>query len=136
LTIDSSVFVAALREQEPHHERSKALLEKVHKGRYTALEPYTVLVEIVAAVRRRTGQEELAHRVMNDLLQLNSLFFVELDDERAREAAEIAEKTGIRGMDAVVAQVAVEFQAPLITLDDEMSRRLRDVVEMKAPEEV
>jgi len=63
LTLDSSVIVAAFRENEKKHKKCLKLLEKVKNGQHTAVEPYTVLVEITAAIKRRTGSEELAETV-------------------------------------------------------------------------
>lgn len=82
--------------------------------------PYTVLVEIVAAVRRRTGLEELAIEVMKELMKIENIYFVSIDDKSAKEAAKISAKTGLKGMDAIVVQVAKEFRTELITFDDEM----------------
>jgi len=45
---------------------------------------------------------------------------VVLDDKSASEAADLAAKTGVRGMDALVLQVAKEFHTELISFDDEM----------------
>ncbi|MCS6903101.1 MAG: PIN domain-containing protein, partial [Candidatus Bipolaricaulota bacterium] len=89
------------------------------------VEPYTVLVEIVSAIKRRTKSENLAKKVQNGLLNLGTMYFIGLEAERAKEAAEIAQKTGVRGMDAIVAQTAKEFDASLVTLDENMITRLK-----------
>jgi predicted nucleic acid-binding protein len=114
------VIVAVLRKQETTHKLCKALLEQIKNGRYVAVEPYTVLVEVVAAVKRRTNSETLANQVKH----LGTLYFLELESERARDAADIAQKTGVRGMDAIVAQIAKEFEATLVSLDEDMRARL------------
>ena len=76
VTLDSSVIVAALREQEKKHEECKRVLEKVKDGKLIALEPYTVLVEVVAAIKRRTGSTPLAERVKNDLQDIDTINFL------------------------------------------------------------
>lgn len=43
-----------------------------------------------------------------------------LDDKSAVEAADLAAKTGVRGMDALLIQVAKEFGTELISFDEEM----------------
>jgi predicted nucleic acid-binding protein len=68
VTFDSSVIVAALREQEEKHAECKRLLEKVKDGGFIALEPYTVLVEVVAAIKRRTDSTPLRMTKRNFLL--------------------------------------------------------------------
>jgi predicted nucleic acid-binding protein len=49
---------------------------------------------------------------------------------RADDAANIAKETGVRGMDAIVIQIAKEFGSPLISLDMEMIERSRFVVDI------
>jgi len=104
-------------------------MRKVKEGRHVAIEPYTVLVEITAAVKRRTASKELALRVKDDLLAINTIHFVDLDISSATDAAEIAANIGVRGMDAIVIQVAKEYGIPLVTLDKEMLEKAAGVVD-------
>jgi predicted nucleic acid-binding protein len=123
ITIDSSVVIASLLKSEPRHKEALKIWEKVLSGKNIAIMPYSVLVEIVAAVRRRTGSEELALDVKKELMSIDALSFVVLDDESAEHAADIAARTGVRGMDALVIQVADEYGATLISFDQEMIRK-------------
>ena len=132
LPLDSSVIIAALREQEEKHKECLALLEKIKNAEYIAVEPYTVLVEVVAAIKRRTGFEELAERVREDLLGIETIHFFELDSDRANEASDIAKKSGVRGMDAIVIQIAKEFNSTLVSLDNEITMRVEGIVEIKS----
>ena len=136
LTLDSSVIVAALREQEEKHEICKRLLERVKNGEFVALEPCTVLVEVVAAIKRRTGSEYLAERVKSGLENIDSINFLDLISIRADDAANIAKETGVRGMDAIVIQIAKEFGSPLVSLDMEMAERSRFIVDIVDIEDV
>lgn len=77
-------------------------------------------MEVVAAVRRRTESEELAREVAKALLEIEAVFFVGWDDKSAQDAAEIAVRTGVRDMDALVPQVARDFGTELISFDEEM----------------
>lgn len=77
--------------------------------------PYSVLVEVVASIRRRTGSELLAVEVQNVLENITALSFVMLDIRAAAKACRVATKTGLRGMDALVVQTAKEYKAELIT---------------------
>lgn len=51
-----------------------------------------------------------------------------LNSARAQTAIRIASTLGLRGMDAIVVQVAQEFGATLVTLDAEMAQRAAGVV--------
>ncbi|MFC1715313.1 type II toxin-antitoxin system VapC family toxin [Candidatus Poribacteria bacterium] len=135
VTLDSSVIIAALRRQEEKHSQCRLLLEKVKDAQYTSIQPYTVLVEVAAAIKRRTNSESLAIEVKNLLQSMDTMNFVELGTLRADSAAEVAAKTGLRGMDAVVVQVAQEFDATLVTLDLEMIDKAEHIVNVRGAEE-
>lgn len=136
ICLDSSVIVAALRKQEVHHNAAIDILEKVKNGEYIAIEPQIVLVEVAAAIKRRTGSTELANRVMDDLLAIDTIHFTDLESRRAGDATEIAINIGVRGMDAIVIQIAKEFNIPLITLDMEMIEKSRLFVDARSPDEL
>jgi len=136
LTLDSSIIIAALREQEEKHNTCLEVLEKVKDGKYIAIEPYTVLVEVTAAIRRRTGSKELAEKVRFYLRDIDSIYFLELESYRAEEASKVAEKLSVRGMDAIVIQIAREFNSVLLTLDNEMAEKSKDFVYVGKIEEI
>ena len=50
-----------------------------------------------------------------------------LDDKSAGDAAELAAKTGVRGMDALVIQVAKEFGTELVSFYEEMMSKAADL---------
>lgn len=132
LSIDSSVIIASLRKEEKKHKSCRRLLERVKNREFIALEPYTVLVEVTAAMRRRTGSEMLSERIKKDLESIDSILFFDLNHIRADDAARISAKIGVRGMDAVVVQIAVENKCARVTLDDEMSKKSQSIVEIKS----
>lgn len=123
LTIDSSVIVSSLLQNEPRHKEALEIWESILAGKNFAVVPYSVFVEVVAAIRRRTCSEYLAFEVKKELLNIDTISFVVLDDKAADEAAELAAKTGVRGMDALVIQVAKEFGTELISFDEEMMKK-------------
>ena len=125
LTVDSSIIVSSLLENESRHKEALKIWDAVLAGKNVAIIPYSVFVEVVAAVRRRTGSEELAREVGKQLLEIEAVFFVGLDDKSAQDAAEIAVKTGVRGMDALVLQVARDFSTELMSFDEEMIAKAR-----------
>jgi len=133
VTLDSSVIVAALRRQEEHYSECQSLLEKVRDGDYVAVEPYTVLIEIAAAIKRRTGSQKHSERVTKNLLAIDTIHFLDLDAARAKRAIGIAQLSSIRGMDAIVVQVAEEFGATLVSPDAEMLDNVEGLVEVRTP---
>ncbi|MFC1495935.1 type II toxin-antitoxin system VapC family toxin [Candidatus Margulisiibacteriota bacterium] len=136
LTLDSSVIVAALRRPEEKHHECIKLLEGIINGDFEAVEPYSVLVEVVAAVKRRTGSEQFARRIRDNLLSIDTISFEELVRFRAEKAAEMALLSGLRGMDALVVQIAKENNCVLVTLDSEMIKLGQRFVKTKTVEEL
>jgi predicted nucleic acid-binding protein len=125
LTIDSSVIIASLLENESRHGEAMQIWDAVIVGGDVAIMPYSVFVEVVAAIRRRTGSEELANEVKEELLKIENVSFVILDQRAAEDAAEIAIQKGVRGMDALVMQTAKEYETELVTFDDEMMKKFQ-----------
>ena len=128
LTLDSSVFIAALRPTESLHDHCHQLFERVIKGQYEVFVPYSVLVEVVAATFRRTGSRQFARTVHAQLLQIASIHFLDLVKSRASQACELAMASGLRGMDALILQVAREMGTTLVTLDEEFVELAKRVV--------
>lgn len=125
LTIDSSVIIASLLENESRHGEAMRIWDAVIAGGDVAIMPYSVFVEVVAAIRRRTGSEELATEVKEELLKIENVSFVILDQRAAEDAADIAIQNGVRGMDALVMQTAREYETELVTFDDEMMKKFQ-----------
>ncbi|MFO7447885.1 MAG: PIN domain-containing protein [Ignavibacteriaceae bacterium] len=83
---------------------------------------------MVSAINRRTKDFIGANHVKEELLTLSNLKFIEFDIARAIKASEIAIKTGLRGMDAIVVSIAREFESELITFDKEMEEKAKVVL--------
>jgi predicted nucleic acid-binding protein len=128
LTVDSSVIISSLLAKEPRNKEARKIWESVLSGKNLAILPYSVLVEVTAAVRRRTGSKQLALQVKEELLGIEAVSFVVLDDRSADGAAKIAAETGVRGMDALVIQVSREFGTQLITFDDEIIKKVQGLL--------
>jgi predicted nucleic acid-binding protein len=131
LTIDSSIIVASLLEQEKGHSKAFEVWAKVLTGKAVAIMPYTVLVEVVAAVRRRTRDEKLALKIKKELLSASTVNFAIVDPGAALEASDIAVETGMRGMDAIVVQTAKEYGTSLVTLDKEIISKAAGIVKIR-----
>lgn len=136
LTVDSSVVIAGIIENEARHQICKQLMTRLAKAEYTAVAPYTVLVEIAGALKRRTGSDKLAEKTWEELQRMETVNFFELTKDRANEAAILAMKLGLKGMDAVVVQIAKENNTGLVTLDDEIAEKVKGIVRIISVEDV
>ncbi|MFH1562768.1 MAG: type II toxin-antitoxin system VapC family toxin [Nitrospirota bacterium] len=132
LVIDSSVFVSAFREVEEKHKECKKLFEMIVEREYISVEPYSVLIEVSAAIKRRTGDKIFAHEVGKGLAEISSIHFFEIVKSRAEKASSIAIEVGLKGMDAIVVQIAEEMGAFLVSLDVEMMEKAKSIVTVKS----
>ena len=76
MTIDSSVIIASLLEKEPRHTEALEIWSTFLPRGNVAIMPYSVLIEVVAAIKRRTGSESLAMEVKEQLLNVETISFV------------------------------------------------------------
>lgn len=130
LVIDSSVFVAAFREEEPHSREAFRILEQLEDETISAVIPVSVILEVVAAIRRRTGDDDLARSVSEKLLSFATISWIDINTFRMARLLELASTSGLRGMDLLIVGIAREFGLPMITLDQEMSEIARPYVEV------
>lgn len=128
--MDSSVLVSAFVKRDESRPEALTIIEKMFSGQYRVTTSATVFVEVCGAIARRAGADK-AVSVKNQLLRWESMNFIgysELNGKRRREAAELATALGLKGMDAIVVQVAKERKAALITFDEEMAEKAKSAV--------
>jgi predicted nucleic acid-binding protein len=135
LTIDASVFVRAIMPAEPDSALCERLLNKLGAGERPVVLPTLVKPEVAGAVRRASGNAELATAITNRLDSLPGVIFVPLDAALTMEAAQIAIKARLRGSDAVYAATARRFDAILVTLNKEQRDRMPADITVCSPAE-
>lgn len=123
VTIDASVWVAARFDSEPGHSESTEFLLQAIGARETIVLPLLAIVECVAAVVRKTGNQRLATEAGLHLRGLPAVSWVALDEVTVSVATEVASEYRLRAADAVYAAVARSHGATLVTLDVEMRSR-------------
>lgn len=122
VVIDSCIFVSALNAQEKHSQASFNFLQEINQGNYFGIIPATVLIEVVAAIKRRTNSYNLALQAKDFILNLKNLNFIDLDYSRTINMLNFTAQKGLRGMDAIIVWTAKEFNCQLATLDEEVKK--------------
>lgn len=135
VTIDASVWVASDVDDEPAWKDARAFLERVLKEELEVHQPTLTLVEVCAAIARRSGDVDLARRAGTRLIRFPSLVVHALHLELAGLSAALAAEARLRGADAVYAATARAHRTTLVTLDRELRDRARSVVPTATPEE-
>jgi len=135
VTIDASVWVAADAADESARDVSRALLRAVLEARLTVHQPALSIVEVSAAVARRTHDVALAREAGRRVLEMPSLVVHALDLDSAAEAAALAGHVRLRAADAIYAATALRHGTQLVTLDMELRERSSSVVAAFTPAE-
>jgi predicted nucleic acid-binding protein len=133
VTIDASVFVSAFTPTEPAHQASKSFMLMVREQSIPIIVPVLVLPEISAALSRGQGKPELGKAFVQELRNFPNTTFIDVDENAAILAADIAENNRLRGSDAIYAAVALRFGTELVTLAREQLERLPKVVSVRVP---
>ncbi len=135
VTLDASVWLAALSPTEREHARCASLVTRVIEGGVSLHQPGLFVVEVCATVARRTHNKALALEAGRTTLDAPGLVLHELDHGLAREAAEIAATCALRGADAVYVATARSAGSTLVTLDREVCERAKAMAEVRTPAE-
>ncbi len=132
VTIDASVLVAAAVLDEVEHESARRVLHEVITSGTSVHLPTLAIVEVTAAIARRTGDVDLALAAGRRVLELPGLVLLDLDIDQMAVAARLASDLRLRAADAVYVAVA-RMGAALITLDAELRDRAGSVVAVQSP---
>jgi predicted nucleic acid-binding protein len=123
LVVDSNIFVSALDPRDSFHGECYPILKKILAFEIEAICPLLVLVEVTCVIRRRTNSEELAIAVYKNLSRLPAIDWLDITFEVAEGASILGAKVGLRGGDAIILQVALQYGIPLLTKDREIKQR-------------
>jgi predicted nucleic acid-binding protein len=124
VTLDASVAVSAAFPAESSFGDSHRLLELLVHSQTVIVVPTLIRAEMVAAVRRTTGDPDRAKAIDESFAALPGVVFQALDERMADAAVHVALVTGLRGADAVYTATARQCDTTLITLDEEQRTKL------------
>lgn len=132
-TIDASVHINALNENEPESEDSQAFLARVERERLEMICPALLVTEMAAALSRAFDDYEKGMTFALAVRDLPNLTLVSLDEPMAVVAAELAARHRLRGADAVYAAVTEKHKTILITNDRQQLERLKGALPVMRP---
>jgi predicted nucleic acid-binding protein len=134
ITIDASVFVAAVDADEPTRQMARRLLSAVTASEAPIHQPTLTLVEVTAALARRSADTSVAMQAGAALVAMPGLVLHHLDLDAATDAAAVAVAARLRGADATYVAIAVRTGSTLVTLDVELLERAATLVPVATPE--
>ena len=133
VTVDASVFLNALSPDEDGSDKSADFISQLKQEGVALIQPTLFIPEVVASIARKQDGTEIALEILHELMKISNLTLIDLDDDFAGFASEVAANNRLRGSDAVYAAVALRFGTELITLDKEQLDRLPKVLSVHAP---
>jgi predicted nucleic acid-binding protein len=133
VTVDASVVVNAFSPTEKGSEQSWRFLAELREKALPLIVPTLLLVEVVATLARKQNNTELALDWLYEFTRYPHVTWINLDENLAALAAEIAARHRLRSSDAVYVAVARRFATPLVTLDAEQLERAQAVVTVRKP---
>jgi len=135
VTLDASVWLAAMSTGEQEHARCAALVASLVEREVPLHQPGLFVIEVCAAIARRTRDRALALAAGEATLAAPYLTLYPLDHALAAEAADLAATCALRGADAVYVATARHAGATLLTLDAEVRDRAAAVATVRTPAE-
>jgi len=133
VTVDASVFVNALSPDEDGSDTSSDFISQLKQEGTVFIQPTLFIPEVVASIARKQESPETGIEILHQLRKIPKLTLVDLDDDFADLASEVAANSRLRGSDAIYAAVALRFGTELITLDKEQLERLPKILPVRAP---
>ena len=120
IVIDSNIFISSLDPKDAFHSECYPVFEKILNSEIEALCPAIVLIETTCVIRRRTNSESTAIAIYQSLKQIPAISWLDINSEATERACVLGSKTGLRGGDAIVLQLAEYYGIPLLTKDKEL----------------
>lgn len=134
VVIDASVWVSMFIPQDVYQAPSRLWLENYTTGGGFLTAPAFLLVEVAAAIARRTQQVLLAQQAVQYLTTFGSLQLVTIDSLLIKDAIDAAINSRLRAGDAIYVALAQQLGIPLVSWDNEQLRRAGATVVTYTPD--
>jgi predicted nucleic acid-binding protein len=135
VTIDASVLVRATNHAEPGQRECEEVVARVGSRRVMVVQPTFVIAEVAGVLGRRRLPAGGIAEVLDRMLRSPTVTLIPLDEALARETAELAVATRLRGSDGIYVAVARRYGSTLVTVDDEQRLRAQSVIPAMLPAE-
>jgi len=133
VAIDTNIFLNVAREEERFLKGSEELLRKIRVGRIDGLASCAVLMETKWALyeKKEYAKAEKVVSLIEDIIKI-----VSIDKEIAKDAIDLKIERKTELLDSIHVITAAMNRAVFVTRDDELRRKVEDIVIVKTPEEI
>jgi predicted nucleic acid-binding protein len=133
VVVDTNIFLNVAREEQEFLRGSEELLRRIARKEIEGLASCVALMEIKWALYERgeLAKADKAGSLVEELVEI-----VPLDGETAKQAidAKIARKLEL--LDSVHVMTAIVQDAVLVTRDEDLRSKCRDLASIRTPEEI
>lgn len=133
LTIDASVYLAALEKTEGGVNDARAFLRQVLSDDYEVYLPRMFLLELTVVLRAMLNVKSIYALLARQWAIAENVRWLEHDGHFTRAACELAEQGDLRVSDAVYAMTAKVSGGVLVSLDPAMLEKARGHVSVLTP---
>ncbi len=129
IIVDSNVFIASLIKNDKFHQNSLDIIERMENGELNFHISMITPIEICCVIARRVGIKEAkeSEEIIQNWVKEKKINIYELNEKRMLEAQNRGINFKLKGMDAIIVQLAFELNFPLITFDNEIIERTKDI---------
>ncbi len=116
LTLDSNIFIAALKADEPYSQRCREILGRVPEA-FILAEPSIVYTEVCGTLARRIGPQVAAQAETHLDMAIHPRLLASCDRAFCASSYPLCAQCGIYAIHAMYLKVAIQNGAVLAPLD-------------------
>jgi predicted nucleic acid-binding protein len=133
LTIDASVYLAALEKGEGVAVDARQFLRQVLSDGFEVYLPRLFLLELIVSLRALLGVTSIYATLARQWAIAENVRWLDADSQFTRAACELADQTNMRVSDAIYAVTARVSGGVLVSLDPSMLERVGSHVSVFTP---
>jgi predicted nucleic acid-binding protein len=133
VVVDSNVFISLFAEKDPLREMAVKAFSRIREKKLQVVISTLVLPEVCSGIVRVTKDRTKTNKVKKrlvDWINSNWIFVEELTKRRMLSASDIAIEFGLKGADSIIVSLAKELNAPLLTFDEEINKKVKDKIKL------
>jgi len=134
VVVDASIWVSQFRPQDVNHNASRLWIEQYITVSGLMVAPVFLLIEVAAAISRRTGEHAMAKKAVEDLNSNDSMQFAPMDSALVQAAIHIATNLQLRAGDAIYVALAHQLNIPLVSWDKEQLQKASTIITTYTPD--
>jgi predicted nucleic acid-binding protein len=129
LVLDANIFLNVIFEEKQFLESSKKLLKQIELKKFDAYISSITLAEIIWIVHKQSGYKKAkeVQSYLRELSELQIIKVIPLNNEVVFGMSDVVEKYQLSFVDALVASIAIDLKANLVTRDEKIIKNVKEI---------